>query len=292
MNVGPDGSTKNAVGQTRRNLSLTTAVAALATDVQKHRVQSCLGMISTKGSNALGLVVVRNYDATPCQVEFGRWAGLVAPYARYFVKDSEAAGGRVKWLSVDFAEYTQRCPAGKGRRQHPHKGTLELLAQTMSMHYGMRRIPGEPLEWYDRDIVLPPVFLARADASCTARAHDFTPLGLKEFLALAAVLDFFVLSDVPDNAAPNLRYQAWLVTQLPRNVFLHFAGCAVHTAHRIVAGAVQEKRLVGDAYSIHFIIVQPKIYSILLRALRSNPRQPKHDVHNSQSSKVAKIINS
>ena len=145
---------------------------------------------------------------------------------------------------------------------------------------------------YDRDIVLPPVFLARADASCTARAHDFTPLGLKEFLALAAVLDFFVLSDVPDNAAPNLRYQAWLVTQLPRNIFFYFAGCAVHTAHRIVAGAVQEKRLVGDAYSIHFIIVQPKIYSILLRALRSNPRQPKHDVHNSQSSKVVKIINS
>ncbi len=85
---------------------------------------------------------------------------------------------------------------------------------------------------------------------------------------LAVFLEFFVYSEVPDNASSNKRYGAWLMQKLPRIIFFHFAGCAVHKAHNIVSCAVREKLFVGDTYAMHYVIVQPRLYAVLLHALR------------------------
>jgi hypothetical protein len=49
----------------------------------------------------------------------------------------------------------------------------------------------------------------------------------------------------------------------------HFDTCAVHTAHRIVSNAIGEKDLVGDCYAVQFVMSQPSVYSVLLRAWKA-----------------------
>ena len=167
-------------GQTHRQLEALEAVAGLALSMRADAVRSFMRRVGEERGalgpreGALGLVVLRNHDTTPIRVAFGRLAAELAPHARYF---TPAPNGR--WKAVDMDEF--RCV--HQMRGLPSKGTLQLFAQTSSIHYANAG-SDERVVWYSHDVLLPPVFLGRNNASCAAEAMARTPFNMAALLQL------------------------------------------------------------------------------------------------------------
>ena len=228
--------------------------------MQREQVQAFVHNACAAANLVRGLVICTGFDASPMQVTFGRFADQMLTHARYFIKEDSG-----RWRAVDRATYQ----AHNRTRSMPKKGTLEIYAQCMSVHYGLAMADCDLTGWHSHEILAPPVFLSKANSSCFAQAQEDLPLSLKELKTLAANRSFVVLSEAPDAAASNLRFLAYVDAELPANVFHHVAPCAVHLVHRVASNAITEKSVVGDVYSLQFVIKQPSLHVRMLQAWRA-----------------------
>ncbi len=109
---------------------------------------------------------------------------LTAPrHARYPVRDADTG----KWKSVSWSEL--KTLTGK---HAPKKGTLELFAQSVEIHFKrtefLEEAGGRHYDcWQSRQVLVPPVFLSSTSASCLAAAEAQAPCWLEDLLLLASV---------------------------------------------------------------------------------------------------------
>ena len=88
--------------------------------------------------------------------------------------------------------------------------------------------------------------------------------GLKE---IGARCKLFILCEVPDNVAANVRKKQAMAFSLPENcLYASGLGCTVHRIHRLVEAT--ETQLVGDVYAISFVCSVPRYRATMLETLK------------------------
>ena len=116
-------------------------------------------------------------------------------------------------------------------RTRPSKGTLEIMAQSSSLHQtnscGFKE---------SRYVKVAPCVLTRVNASVTFSAvNTATPqLSIEKLSDLAKKLKFITVSEVPDNNADNNRLKVITSLALPRTVFYTAQSCCVHLTQRVL----------------------------------------------------------
>lgn len=227
------------LGHTRRSLELVAACAQV--HVRALRSACDLQLVAPlKHSGVVGLFVQRAYDATPWRVSFGRLATIVAPAARYFVKDEHG-----KWKALRLLDFM-----ALHKQSMPGRGVLELLAQNIEVSIACR---GSVLS---HKIILPPCFLENTKGSTIFAATERALPGFSTDdlgrLATTGAVPYIFIGEVPDACKANRRKRAEVIHRLRdiNNIFVTpIEGCCVHAILGIVNATSAPEDLSGDIHA-------------------------------------------
>ena len=212
------------------------------------------------GSGSIDAVVIQaGWDATPQKCAFGSLTSAISPHARYLVKEEFKDGtGRVRWRAVPIDEYI-----ALGRRALPKHGTVELLAQNLTVH--TLRSHGSHRCVDTQQIVVAPKVVQSSGASSVWAALEDGGLSIEKINELPG---YVFLSESPDAASANIRLMAQRRESLGSRVLYDPNVCCVHGLHRIVVGSTGEEKLCGDVYAVHYVCSMPAHSARMARELR------------------------
>ena len=136
----------------------------------------------------LGFHIIRNHDATPNLVKFGQLQSQAFGNARYPVLQENG-----QWKCKTYQELCEL----RGRVLMPTGGVVEIFAQSASIHWS---ILTEPKENINHRLVIPPMVLARSNASTlhTAFEEALEVLNLNNLAKVAAHVKATSLSNPTD----------------------------------------------------------------------------------------------
>ena len=185
--------------------------------------------------------ILKHYDASPARHRFGQLQEVLAPYARYAIKDPQDPN---RWVVVGFSEFSQR-----RRNCNVRSGILEVLAQRHFVHY----VDAEDV-WAGLKIMCRPVIMINTTSSVLYNAvengtPELAPAGVSD---MAKTCPHVWIAELPDSAASCRRKKAQSLEDraAEENVFdISPPGCAVHSIHGCVAR--RERVLCGDLHAIH-----------------------------------------
>ena len=168
---------------------------------------------------------------------------VVAPFARYFVKENG------KWTSV-LLEVWRRLH----KRSVPGRGVLELFAQSVDVALAHR--DGTKAR---AGLLVEPKFLANGRASTIFAAVDGSTPGLdvESIKALAEQVRFVFLSENPDQCSANRRKRVateHMFADCKNIMCAPLPGCGVHILHRVLEGATRSEKFIGEVHATSYIM--------------------------------------
>ena len=175
-----------------------------------------------------GLVINRNYDATPVRVRFGCLANFVMEFARFPVRKEDGTG----WKLLSFDAFLKL----KGHSFKPKFGVVELFAMrdTVVWDAGNRSY----------SFLAPPYVLSAANASVIFAALEngsqphLYRNGIGKISAGAKVC---LLRECPDDAKANKRKKAATKERLPANCLRVDGSCCAHALHLVITDSIDEE---------------------------------------------------
>lgn len=230
--LGKRSFDRNGVEGTHHGLEITSCLASAAARTQQQWLSEQVEHIA---QHKYVPVLQRHWDATSNRLAFGSLQDVLAPHARYSMKD--AAGN---WSLVNYREFKKKYKVAR-------YGVVELLAQGGTIHWWTGQDEIDGCRW-----VLPPCVIQNGGSSCLFRAVQYsveplTPVGLRH---LCSRVPFMFVHDHPDGCAPNKRAMAAGKETLPSNCFdISDGTCASHQCWRIAHKAFG--KVIGDMHACH-----------------------------------------
>ena len=176
------------------------AVAFASKALLVQMVKGFMELLTSGEKQGEWVLIMRAWDGTPTDVEFGELSHLLCPHARYHYRPDKTK----RWQLLSYDEYLKLGRSAK-------RGSLELFAQTAHTAWNKRNSAGFTLQRYE---VLPsmPVFLQNTKGSCMYRAvFDAWPgLSMEHLRDLTTRVLLVVLVLGADDASSCNRLKAFV----------------------------------------------------------------------------------